>query len=99
MGGLRKIDGGGVSGDGIPELLGEAEDADGGLEEVGGVVEVGELEGFGADLEVGERDVRADGFEGGLEGGERRSEGGERGMGMVEGGELGEEMVVTGEDL
>lgn len=69
------------------------------LEELGGVVEIGELEGLGLDLTVGIGDLGADAVEGGLEGGDGGSDGGEREFSVLEGGELGEEVVVTGEDF
>ena len=54
----------------VIELLREAEDADRGLEELGGAVEVGELERLGADLAMGVGDLGSDAADGGLESGD-----------------------------
>ena len=57
----------------VAKLLREAKDADRGLEELGGAMEVGELE---SDLAVGVGSLGSDTANGGLEGGngERREE-------------------------
>ncbi|KAB8455104.1 hypothetical protein FH972_025257 [Carpinus fangiana] len=100
LGGLGEIElFGVVEGGEVPELAGEAEGADGMVEKVGGGVEVGELEGFGADGAERIGEVGAGLAEGGVEGGDGGAEGGEGELGVVEGRELGEEVVVAGKDL
>lgn len=69
------------------------------LEELGGVVEIGELDRLRLDGLEGIGELRSDAVEGSLEGGDRRSDGGESVIGMLEGGELGEKIGVAGEDL
>ena len=83
----------------VAELLREAEDADRGLEELGGVVEAGELECLGSDLAVGVGDLGSDVADGGMEVGDGGAEGEEGGVGFPDGEELREEVVVAGEDL
>lgn len=83
----------------FPELLGQAEEPDGVLQEIGGSVEVGELERLGVDGGEGFGELGSDAAEGGLEGGDGGADGGEGEVGGLEGGELGEEVVVAGEDL
>ena len=54
----------------VAELLREAEDADRGLEELSGAVEVGELECLSSDLAVGVGNLGSNVADGGLEGGD-----------------------------
>lgn len=88
-----------IHGGDVAELSGEAESAEGVIEEVGGGVEIGELKGLGVDRAEGIGEVGASLAERGMEGGDRGAEGGEGELGVVEGGELGEEVVMAGEDL
>lgn len=97
--GLGEIELLGVGGHEVAELLGEAEGADGVLEELRRAVEVGELRSLGGDGAVGVGELRSEAADGGLERGEGGSEGGEGVVGVVEGGELREEVVVPGENL
>ena len=100
LGGLGEIELFGVlEGREVPELAGEAEGADGMVKKVGGGVEVGELEGFGADGAERIGEVGAGLADGGVEGGDGGAEGGEGELGVVEGRKLGEEVVVAGKDL
>lgn len=100
LGGLSEIElFGVVEGREVAELARKAEGADGVVEEVGGGVEIGELEGFGADGAEGVGEVGAGLAEGGVEGGDGGAEGGEGELGVVEGRELGEEVVVAGKHL
>lgn len=88
-----------VEGREVAEFAGESEGADGMVEEVGGGVEVGELEGFGADGAEGVGKVGAGLAEGGVEGGDGGADGGEGELRIVKGRELGEEVIVAGEHL
>ena len=60
----------GHGGDELAELAGEAEGADGVLEELGGAVEVVELLGGGGDGAVGVGELGSEAAHGGIEGGE-----------------------------
>lgn len=99
LGGLGEVEAIRRVGHEVVELAGEAEEAGRGLEEVCGSVEVGELEGVGANEAAGVGDLLAGAAEGGLEGSDTRADGGEGGLSVTEGGELRKEGGVAGEDL
>ncbi|KAM1212839.1 hypothetical protein ACFXTH_004256 [Malus domestica] len=70
------------------------------VEKIGGGMEILELDGEGEDGGEGVGELGSGMANGGLEGSNRGSDGGEgRELGVVEGRELGEEVGVAGEDL
>lgn len=58
-------------------------------------MKVRELKSFRSDLTVRISDLRSDTADGGLEGGDSRTNGGERGISILDGRELREKIIVT----
>lgn len=99
LGEIKLVGLGGRGRDKVSQLLGESEGTCRVVQELGGAVEVRQLESLGFDgfERVGELGSNA--AEGGLEGGDGGSDGGEGVVGVLEGRELRQEVGVAGEDL